>query len=84
MYTIANSPSALTQTMLQMTAMLQQMAVLVRTAQQRFTARWEARAQTAIALRELSSLSDRDLRDMGISRCDIPRLVQEERQGRRV
>jgi len=83
MYTITSSPSALSQALLQITAVLQEIGTLVRAAQQEFTARWEARAHAAIAARELSSLSDRDLRDMGISRCDIPRLAQEERERRR-
>ena len=84
MYTIASRHSALNQAPLQLMEMLQQVAVRVRSAQQKLTARWEARAQAAIAIRELSSLNDRDLRDMGISRCDIPRLAQEERESRRV
>jgi len=84
MYTIANNPSALNQALLQITAVLQQLVARVRTAQQEFAARWEARAHAAIAARELSSLNDRDLRDMGISRCDIPRLAQEEFERRRV
>jgi len=29
------------------------------------------------AMRELSYLSDRELADIGISRCDIPRLARE-------
>lgn len=84
MYTIANRLSVLNQALLDMTAVLQQVAVLVRTAQQAFTVRRDARAQASMTIRELSSLSDRDLRDIGISRGDIPRLAWEQRQGRRI
>lgn len=28
-------------------------------------------------VRELSNLSDRELNDLGISRCDIPRIAKE-------
>lgn len=31
------------------------------------------------AIMELSIMSDRDLNDMGISRCDIPYLVRQKR-----
>lgn len=31
------------------------------------------------AIMELSSMTDRDLNDMGISRCDIPYLVRQKR-----
>ncbi|MBC8119896.1 MAG: DUF1127 domain-containing protein [Burkholderiaceae bacterium] len=63
-------------------AVLQQITARVREAQQTFNSRWEERARTSIAIRELTSLGDRDLRDMGISRGDIPRLVREERNWR--
>ena len=82
MYTIANRPSALSHALLQITAVLQQVTDRVREAQQTFNARLEARARTAIAIRELSSFSDRDLRDLGINRGDIPRLIREERSWR--
>lgn len=33
--------------------------------------------KTRNAVRELSSLTDRDLSDIGISRCDIPRVARQ-------
>lgn len=32
-------------------------------------------------VRELSALTDRDLSDIGLSRCDIPRVAREYKQG---
>ena len=49
----------------------------LRTAREDFNARWEARARQTIALRQLRLLSDRELWDMGLSRCDIPRVARE-------
>lgn len=49
----------------------------MRAAMKNFDARWEARARQAIAVRELRLLSDRELWDMGLSRCDIPRVARE-------
>ena len=43
----------------------------------RMGARWEARARESIAIQELRSLNDRELRDMAISRSDIPRIARE-------
>ncbi|HEU0223083.1 MAG TPA: DUF1127 domain-containing protein [Paracoccaceae bacterium] len=40
----------------------------------RYLRRAELRAQTR---RELQALSDRDLADLGISRCDIDRIAHE-------
>ena len=43
----------------------------------RMEARWEAKARESIAIQELRSLNDRELRDMAISRSDIPRIARE-------
>ena len=49
----------------------------MRAAPKTFEARWEARARQTIALRQLRLLSDRELWDIGLSRCDIPRVARE-------
>lgn len=84
MDTTTTRQSALDQTLLQVSALMRQLAKQFEGAVQRFNTRWEARARTAVAIRELKSLSDRDLRDMGLSRGDIPRLAMEERSGRHI
>jgi uncharacterized protein YjiS (DUF1127 family) len=43
----------------------------------RLEARWKASARESIAIQELRSLNDRELRDMAISRSDIPRIARE-------
>lgn len=48
-----------------------------RVAQQGFVARREARIRVVTARRELSSFSERELHDVGLSRGDIERVVRE-------
>ena len=50
MYTIASRPSAPSQALLLIMAVLQQITARVREAQQTFNARWEERARAAIAI----------------------------------
>jgi len=83
MTTITTRPSALQPALFEAAAVLRNLFAQFQRALQRFDARWQARARAAVAIRELNSLSDRDLRDMGLSRGDIPRLVEQERNWRR-
>ena len=46
-------------------------------ATKRLEVRWEARARRAVAIHQLSALSDRELLDLGIGRSEIPRVACE-------
>ena len=46
-------------------------------AAERMETRWAASARESTAIQELRSLNDRELRDIAISRCDIPRIARE-------
>lgn len=48
----------------------------LRIAMRNFNARWEARARESLAIRELRSLSDRELHDLGIDRSEISRVAR--------
>jgi uncharacterized protein YjiS (DUF1127 family) len=82
MTTITTRQSAMQATLFEAALVLRTLTAQLQGALQRFSAHWEARARAGAAIRELTSLSDRDLRDMGLSRCDIPRLAEEERSWR--
>ena len=44
--------------------------------------RWlDRQSRIKNTVRELSALTDRDLSDIGLSRCDIPRVAREYKQG---
>ena len=83
MTTITSRQSALPSALYEAAGVLHTLAAQFQRALQRFDAALQARARAAVAIRELTSLSDRDLRDMGLSRGDVPRLVEEERNWRR-
>lgn len=46
-------------------------------AAKRMETRWATSARESTAIQELRSLNDRELRDIAISRCDIPRIARE-------
>ncbi len=46
-------------------------------ATKRLEARWATNAREAVAIRQLRSLTDRELQDMGINRGDIARVARE-------
>lgn len=43
----------------------------------RLVARWERHSRDAIHMRQLRAMTDRELRDIGLSRADIVRIVSE-------
>ena len=83
MTTMTTRQSALQPALFEAAAVLRSLIAQFQRGLQRVDARWQAHTRATQAIRELHSLSDRDLRDMGLSRGDIPRLVEEERTRRR-
>jgi uncharacterized protein YjiS (DUF1127 family) len=61
----------------QLDAVLKAVAQGLLAAARNFDAAWGRRSRAAIVIRELRTMSDRELRDIGLDRSDIPRIARE-------
>jgi uncharacterized protein YjiS (DUF1127 family) len=52
----------------------------LRRAGKNFDAAWRKRSRAAVLIRELRAMTDRELHDIGLDRCDIPRIAREAQQ----
>ena len=64
----------------QLDAVLKAVAQRLLAATRNFDGAWRGRSRATIVIRELRTMSDRELRDIGLDRSDIPRIAREAQQ----